>query len=212
MYENKKLLLLSACLLLHAHVSDKNVPVDDKNLSAFQTDMLVRDTSENSANFLPSVSIKKSIRCPATTVDEKRQTLGHVLLIHKEDDAFRDTDRLEEKTDAVTAMLQQQLFAPHNGNLILQTVKNISKKDPTASAEKIAVALKVRLAEALKNICLYDPNVLDTLTMQLAEVICSHGMRQKRPLASLNPEDIQCMTAGLYHVLQDLDVQRLIVF
>ena len=128
-------------------------------------------------------------------------------------DAFRDADRLEEQTDAVTAMLQQQLFAPHDGNLILQVVKRLPQDEQTsASVEAIAAALKVRLSDALRKICPYDTHELDALTLQLAGVIRAHGIRQKRPFALFNPEDIRCLTAGLYHVLQETDIQRLIVF
>ena len=128
-------------------------------------------------------------------------------------DAFRDADRLEEQTDAVTTMLQQQLFAPHDGNLILQAVKKLPQNEQTsASVEAIAAELKVRLSDALRKICPYDTHALDTLTLQLADVIRAHGIRQKRPFALFNPEDIRYLTAGLYHVLQETDIQRLIVF
>ena len=127
--------------------------------------------------------------------------------------AFRDADRLEEQTDAVTAMLQQQLFAPHDGNLILQAVKKLPQNEQTsASVEAIAAELKVRLSDALRKICPYDTHELDTLTLQLADVIRAHGMRRKRPFTLFNPEDIRYLTAGLYRVLQEIDIQRLIVF
>ena len=110
-------------------------------------------------------------------------------------------------------MFQQQLFAPHDGNLILQAVKKLPQNEQTAaSVEAIAAELKVRLSDALRKICPYDTHELDTLTLQLADVIRAHGIRQKRPFALFNPEDIRYLTAGLYHVLQETDIQRLIVF
>ena len=227
MYETKTTLLLSACLLLHAHVlSEGNPSVETQNVQLLpadrtQSDAVTSDVLRKTANASKSVPFAENayafstgtVSEAAKTVEHKPTTVTNVPAKDDKDDAFRDADRLEEQTDAVTAMLQQQLFAPHDGNLILQAVKKLPQNEQTsASAEAIAAALKVRLSDALRKICPYDTHELDTLTLQLADVIRAHGIRQKRPFALFNPEDIRYLTAGLYRVLQETDIQRLIVF
>ena len=227
MYETKTTLLLSACLFLHAHVlSERNPSAETKNLQPLsdgsaRSDTISSNVLRKAANTSKSVPFAENASAFSTgTVAEAAKTSGKnpatvadVPAKDDKDDAFRDADRLEEQTDAVTAMLQQQLFAPHDGNLILQAVKKLPQNEQTsASVEAIAAALKVRLSDALRKICPYDTHELDTLTLQLADVIRTHGIRQKRPFALFNPEDIRYLTAGLYHVLQETDIQRLIVF
>ena len=227
MYETKTTLLLSACLFLHAHVlSEGNPSVETQNLQTLpadrtQSDAVTSDVLRKTANTSESVPFAENASAFSTrTVSEAAKTVEHnpttvtnVPAKDDKDDAFRDADRLEEQTDAVTAMLQQQLFAPHDGNFILQAVKKLPQNEQTsASVEAIAAELKVRLSDALRKICPYDTHALDTLTLQLADVIRAHGIRQKRPFALFNPEDIRYLTAGLYHVLQETDIQRLIVF
>lgn len=227
MYDTKTTLLLSACLFLHVHVlSEGNPSASTQNLQT-TSDGSARSSNVSSnilrktANTTTSVQSAGNIRASSAKTVSKAvgavanvpTTLQKTASKNDEDDAFRNADRLEEQTDAVTAMLQQQLFAPHNGNLILQAVKKlpVDKQTPT-SAEVIAAELKVRLGDALRKICPYDTHELDTLTLQLADVIQQHNIRQKRPFALFNPEDIRYLTAGLYHVLQETDIQRLIVF
>ena len=235
MHETKTTLLLSACLFLHVHVlSERNPSAEAKNLQTLsdgsaRSDTVSSDVLRKTAN--ASKSVQSAEKTPAfvaenasafstRTVSEAAKTVEHnpttvadVPAKDDKNDAFRDADRLEEQTDAVTAMLQQQLFAPHDGNLILQAVKKLPQNEQTsASVEAIAAELKVRLSDALRKICPYDTHELDTLTLQLADVIRAHGIRQKRPFALFNPEDIRYLTAGLYHVLQETDIQRLIVF
>ncbi len=221
MHETKTTLLLSACLFLHAHVlSDENTSVDTQNLSVApsRTRILASDVPQNTAKAVPfaenaSAFQTETVAEAAKTIGKNPTTVANVPAKDDKEDAFRDADRLEEQTDAVTAMLQQQLFAPHDGNLILQAVKKLPQNEQTsASVEAIATALKVRLGDALRKICPYDTHELDTITLQLADVIRAHGIRQKRPFALFNPEDIRYLTAGLYHVLQETDIQRLIVF
>ena len=235
MYETKTTLLLSACLFLHAHVlSERNPSAETKNLQTLsdgsaRSDAVNSDVLRKAANTIKSVQaagktpafVAENASAFSTgTVSEAAKTSGKnpatvadVPAKDDKDDAFRDADRLEEQTDAVTAMLQQQLFAPHDGNLILQAVKKLPQNEQTsASVEAIAAELKVRLSDALRKICPYDTHALDTLTLQLADVIRAHGIRQKRPFALFNTEDIRYLTAGLYHVLQETDIQRLIVF
>ena len=234
MYETKTTLLLSACLFLYAHVlSEGNPSVETQTLQTLSVDSDRSDTvSPNvlrkTANAPESVPFAENASAFSTeTVSEATKTVEHkpttvtnvpatvVDAPSKTDpnDAFRDADRLEEQTDAVTTMLQQQLFAPHDGNLILQAVKKLPQNEQTsASVEAIAAELKVRLSDALRKICPYDTHALNVLTLQLADVIRAYGMRQKRPFALFNPEDIRYLTAGLYHVLQETDIQRLIVF
>ena len=227
MHETKTTLLLSACLFLHAHVlSERSPSTETQNLQTLsdgsaRSDAVNSDVLRKAANTSKSVPFSENAHAFSTgTVAEAAKTSGKnpatvadVPAKDDKDDAFRDADRLEEQTDAVTAMLQQQLFAPHDGNLILQAVKKLPQNEQTsASVEAIAAALKVRLSDALRKICLYDTHELDTLTLQLADVIRAHGIRQKRPFALFNPEDIRYLTAGLYHVLQETDIQRLIVF
>ena len=227
MHETKTTLLLSACLFLHAHVlSERNPSAETKNLQTLsdgsaRSDAVNSDVLRKAANTSKSVPFSENAHAFSTgTVSEAAKTVEHnpatvadVPAKDDKDDAFRDADRLEEQTDAVTAMLQQQLFAPHDGNLILQAVKKLPQTEQTsASVEAIAAELKVRLSDALRKICPYDTHALDTLTLQLADVIRAHGIRQKRPFALFNPEDIRYLTAGLYHVLQEIDIQQLIVF
>ena len=227
MYETKNTLLLSACLLLHAHVlSEGNPSVETQNVQPLrdgcdQSDTVSSDVLRKTTNVSKSVPFAENasvfqtgtVAKAAKTVEQDPTADANVSSKEDSDDAFRDADRLEEQTDAVTAMLQQQLFAPHDGNLILQAVKKLPQNEQTsASVEAIAAALKVRLSDALRKICPYDTHALDTLTLQLADVIRTHGIRQKRPFALFNPEDIRYLTAGLYHVLQETDIQRLIVF
>ena len=227
MYETKTTLLLSACLFLHAHVlSEGKSSIETRNLQTLsddcvQSDTVSSDVLRKATNVSESVPFAENAHAFSTgTVSEAAKTVAHkpttvAEASSKDDknDAFRDADRLEEQTDAVTAMFQQQLFAPHDGNLILQAVKKLPQNEQTAaSVEAIAAELKVRLSDALRKICPYDTHELDTLTLQLADVIRAHGIRQKRPFALFNPEDIRYLTAGLYHVLQETDIQRLIVF
>ncbi len=224
MYETKTTLLLSACLFLHAHVLSEGKPsLDTQNLpvAPSQTRIVSFDTPKNTASTTKSVQsaetapvfVAGTVSKAVETVTNVPATVGDASSKADPNDAFRDADRLEEQTDAVTAMLQQQLFAPHDRNLILQAVKKLPQNEQTsASVEEIAAELKVRLSDALRKICPYDTHALDTLTLQLADVIRSHGIRQKRPFALFNPEDIRYLTAGLYHVLQETDIQRLIVF
>lgn len=235
MYETKTTLLLSACLFLHAHVlSERNPSAETKNLQTLsdgsaRSDAVNSDVLRKTANASKSVPFAenasafvaenasafstRTVSEAAKTVEHNPATVADVPAKDDKDDAFRDADRLEEQTDAVTTMLQQQLFAPHDGNLILQAVKKLPQNEQTpASVEAIAAELKVRLSDALRKICPYDTHALDTLTLQLADVIRAHGIRQKRPFALFNPEDIRYLTAGLYHVLQETDIQRLIVF
>lgn len=227
MYETKTTLLLSACLFLHAHVLSEGKPsVETQNLQALsddcvQSDTVSSDVLRKATNVSESVPFAENAHAFSTgtvseaakTVEHKPTTVAEASSKDDKNDAFRDADRLEEQTDAVTAMFQQQLFAPHDGNLILQAVKKLPQNEQTAaSVEAIAAELKVRLSDALRKICPYDTHELDTLTLQLADVIRAHGIRQKRPFALFNPEDIRYLTAGLYHVLQETDIQRLIVF
>lgn len=227
MHETKTTLLLSACLFLHAHVlSEGNPSVETQNLQALpadraQSDAVSSDVLRSTASASKSVPFAENASAFSTrTVAEAAKTIGknptivaNVPAKDDKNDAFRNADRLEEQTDAITAMLQQQLFAPHDGNLILQAVKKLPENDQTsASVEAIAAELKVHLSDALRKICPYDTHELDTLTLQLADVIRAHGIRQKRPFSLFNPEDIRYLTAGLYHVLQETDIQRLIVF
>ena len=227
MYETKTTLLLSACLFLHARVlSEGNPSVETQSVQPLpadrtQSNTVTSDVLRKTANVSKSVQVREST--PISAVRKEKEASATVANVKKKfetassktdpNDAFRDADSLEEQTDAVTAMLQQQLFAPHDGNLILQAVKKLPQNDQTsASVEAIAAALKVRLSDALRKICPYDTHELDTLTLQLADVIRAHGIRQKRPFALFNSEDIRYLTAGLYHVLQETDIQRLIVF
>ena len=227
MYETKTTLLLSACLFLRAHVLSEGKPsVETQNVQTLpanraQSNAVTFDVLRRATNVSKSVQAKEN--APVFAAREGKEASVAVANVEKKfetassktdpNDAFRDADRLEEQTDAVTAMLQQQLFAPHDGNLILQAVKKLPQNEQTsASVEAIAAALKVRLSDALRKICPYDTHELNTLTLQLADVIRQHGIRQKRPFALFNSEDIRCLTAGLYHVLQETDIQRLIVF
>ena len=227
MYETKTTLLLSACLFRHTHVLSEGDPsVETQNLQTLpadraQSDAVTSDVLRKATNVSESVPFAENAHAFSTgtvskaakTVEHKPTTVTNVPAKDDKDDAFRDADRLEEQTDAVTAMLQQQLFAPHDGNLILQAVKKLPQNEQTsASVEAIAAALKARLSDALRKICPYDTHELDTLTLQLADVIRAHGIRQKRPFALFSPEDIRYLTAGLYHVLQETDIQQLIVF
>ena len=224
MYETKTTLLLSACLFLHAHIlSEGNQTQSVQTLPAdrAQSDAVTFDVLRSATNVSKSVPFAENTHAFSTrtvtevakTVEHKPTTVAEASSKDDKNDAFRDADRLEEQTDAVTAMLQQQLFAPHDGNLILQAVKKLPQNEQTsASVEAIDAALKVRLSDALRKICPYDTHALDTLTLQLANVIRAHGIRKKRPFALFNSEDIRYLTAGLYHVLQETDIQRLIVF
>lgn len=227
MYETKTTLLLSACLFLHAHVLPEGNPsVETQNLQALpdgcvQSDAVSSDVLRSTASASKSVPFAenasafstRTVSEAAKTIEHNPMTVANVPAKDDKNDAFRNADRLEEQTDAVTAMLQQQLFAPHDGNLILQAVKKLPQNEQTsASVEAIAAELKVHLSDALRKICPYDTHELDTLTLQLADVIRAHGIRQKRPFSLFNPEDIRYLTAGLYHVLQETDIQRLIVF
>ena len=227
MYETKTTLLLSACLFLHAHILSEGKPsVETRNLQTLsddcdQSDAVNSDVLRKTANVSKLVqsggntpiSAEKKLKEASVAVANVEKAFETASSKADPNDAFRDADRLEEQMDAVTAMLQQQLFAPHDGNLILQAVKKLPQTEQTSvSVEAIAAALKVRLSDALRKICPYDTHELDTLTLQLADVIRAHGMRQKRPFALFNPEDIRYLTAGLYHVLQETDIQRLIVF
>lgn len=227
MYETKTTLLLSACLFLHAHMlSEGKSSVEPRNLQTLPDDCdqsyaVNSDVLRKTANVSKSVPFAenasafstRTVSEAAKTVEHNPMTVENVPAKDDKNDAFRDADRLEEQMDAVTSMLQQQLFAPHDGNLILQAVKKLPQNEQTsASVEAIATELKVRLSDALRKICPYDTHELDTLTLQLADVIRAHGIRQKRPFALFNPEDIRYLTAGLYRVLQEIDIQRLIVF
>ncbi|MBR1843403.1 MAG: hypothetical protein IJ793_00795 [Opitutales bacterium] len=227
MHETKTTLLLSACLFLHAHVlSERNPSAETQNLQTLsdgsaRSDTISSNVLRKTANASKSVqsggntpiSAERKLKEASVAVANAEKAFETASSKADPNDAFRDADRLEEQTDAVTAMLQQQLFAPHDGNLILQAVKKLPQNEQTsASVEAIAAELKVRLSDALRKICPYDTHALDTLTLQLADVIRAHGIRQKRPFALFNPEDIRYLTAGLYHVLQETDIQQLIVF
>ena len=216
MYETKPIFLLSASLFLHAHVSNPNVTVGRENLfdRSTQPGVVTSDTLQNPMNAAHFGTVEKNVPFSSVTAFAKKPAMVKSTSSgHDKDDVFRNADRLEEQTDAVTVMLQRQLFAPHDGNLILQTVKKLPEEEKmSASVETIAAALKVRLEDALKKICPYDTYVLSRLTTQLAEVIYCHSIHQKRRFALFNPEDIHCMTADLYQVLQETDIRQLIVF
>ena len=140
MHETKTTLLLSACLFLHAHVlSEGNPSVETQNLQTLpadrtQSDAVTSDVLRKTANASKSVAFAENASAFSTeTVSEAAKTVEHnpttVTNVPAKDDkedatsktdpndAFRDADRLEEQTDAVTAMLQQQLF----GKIIVLT-------------------------------------------------------------------------------------------
>ena len=227
MYETKTTFLLSACLFLHARVLSEGDPsVETQNIQTLpadcvQSDTVTSDVLRKAASASKSVPFAENAHAFSTgtvseaakTVEHNPTTVANVPAKDDKEDAFRDADRPEEQTDAITEMLQQQLFAPHDGNLILQAVKKVPQNEQTsASVEAIAAALKVRLSDALRKICPYDTHALDELTIQLADVIRSYGIRKKRPFELFNSEDIRYLTTGLYHVLQETDIQQLIVF